>query len=213
MHLHSTQSHQKGFTLVELLVVIGMIAGLTSISSVIILRQIDSGNDVKAAVMAQQFALISEKWEEDFYFYPHGDATPNSPEFDEVYLSDDQQFMANVLGTNASVNQDMINYLESFAVVDDGEGGGITLANVNGNPSGGGGGNAVSKALVDPWGNPFIIGFDHDLNGDIEAPAQKNNEAFLGAYAGEIWRNTSMVIISAGRNGLFDKDKDIVYKY
>ena len=203
---------QKGFSLIEILVVMAMIAGLASISAVIILKRANSSKGIEARVMMSQFALIAEIWEQDFYSYPHGDALPNSPEFDEVYLSDDQQFMANMLGTNSAVNQDMIDYLESFAVVTDGEGGGITLANVGGNPSGDGA-NATSKVLVDPWGNPFIIGFDHDLNGDVEAPAQKPNDAFLGAYTGEIWRNCSVVIISAGENGLFDKDHDVVYKF
>ena len=207
---------QKGFTIVELLVVIGIITGLASISSVIILRHIDSGNDVKAAVMAQQFALISEKWEEDFYFYPHASSLPNSPEFDEAYLTGNNvpssQIISNMLGQNASVNKDMTNYLSTFPTESSGKGG-LVLANIQGDPNGGGSNNAATTSLMDPWGNPFIVLFDHDLNGDVEAPVQKKNEAFLGAYAGEIWRNCSMVIISAGRNGLFDKDKDIIYKY
>lgn len=216
MQLQSNKKPQKGFTLVELLVVMAMIAGLTSISSIIIIRKIDSGKDVKAAVMAQQFALISEKWEEDFYFYPHASSLPNSPEFDEAYLTGNNdptsKIISNMLGQNASVNKDMINYLSSFPTESNGKGG-LVLANIQGNANGGGSTNAATKSLMDPWGNPFIVLFDHDLNGDVGAPAQKKNEAFLGAYAGETWRNTSMVIISAGRNGLFDKDKDIVYKY
>ncbi len=53
-----------------------------------------------------------------------------------------------------------INYLDSFPVVTDGESG-ITTANQNGNGS--------SKALMDPWGNPFLVILDHDLDGDVEA--------------------------------------------
>jgi len=213
MKLQSNKTHQKGFTLVELLAVTAIVTTLFTIASVIILRHIHSSKDIEAAVMAQHFALISEKWEEDMYAYPHASSLPNSPEFDEAYLTgDNSMLMSNMLGQNASVNKDMVNYLSAFPTVADGEGG-LVLANINGNPSGGGSGNAATKSLMDPWGNPFIVLFDHDLDGNIEAPVQKKNDEFLGAYAGNIWRNCSVVMISAGRNGLFDKDKDIVYKY
>ena len=144
MNLLTKKLPQKGFTLVELLAVTAIIIALFTISSVVILRHVHSSKNVEAAVMMEQFALIVEDWERDFYSYPHGSALPNSPENDEAYLTTNDQFMSNMLGENASVNQDMINYLATFPIVDDGESG-IALANDNGS---GGGGNASAKSLI-----------------------------------------------------------------
>ena len=257
-----------GFTLVEVLVTIAIVVTIGAIANIIIMRQRNLAKDVEAAVLAQHFAICVEEYEEEMYSFPY-ENNGQFPDDDEAYFLHNSKVVNHMMGHDASINKDKINFMPKMKISKNGESG-LVRANINGSN----GGNAIIKTFADPWGNPYVVIFDHNLDGVLEGFTVGNNgkigntgntsisyissssksnkgngknsgnntsggndnsngnsgssgndngnskkvtftatmEDFMAHYGSESW-NGKVVVISAGKDGLFNKDNDIIYVY
>ena len=209
MNTTPQNSNSRGFTLVELLSITVIIAFIATISSVVILRQAEDGKDIKAFILGDHIAIGSEFFLEEEFTYPYSKGN-NAPEDDESYISGGKdpsaKVVSNLIGKNSSINKKNRNYLIEMEITKDGKGG-LTRASLQGSQqSGNFNNNATIDAITDPWGNPYLMIYDHSGDRVVEA----SNDNFLQDYKREVWSPANIVIISAGRDGLFNKKDDIV---
>lgn len=225
-----TNTTNKGFTLVELLVVIGIITGVAAIGYPIIMRQVNKGKDVETLMLAQHFAIGVESYEQHMLMYPF-ENSGQTPDDDEAYYLDNARIVDHLAGHDAAINKEKINFIPEMQISTTGKSG-FVKANINGSNAG----NAVIKTFADAWGNPYVVLFDHNYDNVINgfsvgnvgnvSPGNNNGnqgnnnsnndvstatmDDFMSAYKNDKWTG-NVVIISAGRDGIFNKKNDLVF--
>lgn len=155
MKITTIKKSPKGFTLVELLVVMAIIAGLAALSSPVVFKYLTKAKIMTAQQACVTLGLAIEQFENDYNFLPYSGSAPNSDET----VRTDGGFMNVICGL-----EDEINYKQTkFFSYNDAKGGpgsytdGLSLK----------GGKAE---LFDPWGQRYYVVLDYDLDGEIKNP-------------------------------------------
>ncbi|MGJ8676013.1 MAG: type II secretion system protein [Akkermansiaceae bacterium] len=148
---------EKGFTLVELLVVIAIIAGLSALSAPVVMKALTKAKIANAQQACVALSLAIEQFENDYNYLPYTDSIPESD--NNTPIRSDSDFMNVLCG-----KEDEVNFKENkYFKFNDAKGGkgGLVITN-------------TKAELFDPWGQPYYIVLDYDLDGEIDNPTDKN---------------------------------------
>lgn len=219
---HSHSSLAKGFTLVEILVVIAIIAILVSISTPVCLKAMSRADETNAKSMMTELITASQLFESDHGSITAGyvlnqprnttdpdaggytmtQTTPLTASGDAGGTGNANQFLTqltntvgNISGTDA-INRRGIVYLKMKEATE-GQGFRSGLIYSGPNPA-----TSAAIGMADPWGRRFFIGVNYDRN------AFYNNMS--SPYGDDITTGTSVVIMSSGgKDGVFDTANDV----
>ncbi len=157
MNMNTKKS--KGFTLVELLVVIAIIAGLAAVSTPVIIKVKEKAKKVSAINACKAVEVAVNAFENDYNYLPF---VGSSPSGDNTSGLESHRDIMNVLtGLDEQVNFKRKAYFE-YNEAKGGAGSyfdGLHLV-------------ASQARLFDPWGNPYLLFFDYDLDGAIDNPQE-----------------------------------------
>ncbi len=183
-----TSKLSRGFTLVELLVVIAIIASLAALSSPIIIRGLSKAKVARAKTVCAAFEVAVDSFENDYNYLPFEDSAPTSD--NRTPMRSDDDIMDVLCGV-----EDQVNFKEKrFFEYSEAKGGpgnyidGLYLTD-------------SQAELYDPWGEPYYIYMDYDLDGEIINPTDANKTV----------NGRNVIIISAGADkkaGTRKKDRD-----
>lgn len=151
---------QRGFTLVELLVVIVIIGSLIAISAPIIIRQLGKGKEARALQQMRDMETALFDYQEDNHgLYPR--STGYAPTLDDVFDTSQAQgiYLIEILRGASGVtaggspldNKNSKKYLEIKETTED-AGYGVV---------------AATGHLLDPWSRPYYLIFDGDADEEV----------------------------------------------
>ncbi|MBK1791022.1 prepilin-type N-terminal cleavage/methylation domain-containing protein [Persicirhabdus sediminis] len=154
---------QRGFTLVELLVVIAIIAALAAMASPAILKALEKGRQTKALATCKDLENAVNSFENEYSYlpYPSNGEYPSSDTSTGQPLKTERGGILRVLaGYDTSVNSRGIAYYSPTQQAKAEKDG----AEVTGS------GDNQDIDLWDPWGNFYNMYLDYDLDGQIDNP-------------------------------------------
>lgn len=179
----------KGFTLVELLVTISILAILMTVAIPVTLRAVDKGKIVKAKdVMTSMSSAFDNYRKDNSGMYPISDSA-STPSADEIRDTSDPTngFIPALIGRSGTTNFKEIAYFSTDQASD------------------GQAGIDTSDALFDPWGNGYIICVDFDSDNQIDmANTGLPNDSFFNTTG--IIRE-SVVPLCLGATGVWQEGK------
>ena len=179
----------KGFTLVELLVVIAIIAVLAALAAPAILKALTKSKITKANGVCSSFEVAVNNFENEYNYLPYG-GSGNSPTTDEEIRSDND-VVAVLAGREDTINFKKIKFFQQ------GEPNGSSDATYKDGMHISG----TTAKLYDPWGETYYITIDYDLNDEINNPMK----------SGELIHGKKVVIWSKGpdqESGSTKKNRD-----
>lgn len=181
---HSSSARRVGYTLVELLVVISLIAILASLAFSATRAVLSQSRQMKTKT---ELATLQTAVQE---FYTHYQRLPGTGKADEtVRLNQSTDVLSVLLGEasgRGSANPAGIAFLQP-APAKSGRGG--LLEHGEGYLS-----------LVDSWGNPFYLVLDRDLDGRVPNPDGQNEDPAISSTAPK-WLRMRAAAFSAGPDG------------
>ncbi len=158
MKIHTKRN--KGFTLVELLVVISIIAVLATLAAPAIMKALQKSKITKAKGVCKAFEVAVNQFENDYNYLPYG-GEGNPPTTDsEPPLRSDDDVVAVLAGREDQINYKKIKFFETGEATgsnDDNYKDGMHI-------------DGSTAKLYDPWGETYYIVFDYDRDGEIENP-------------------------------------------
>ncbi len=175
---HRTLKPENGFTLLELLIVIAIIAILASVAFPVTGMVIDQARKAEARNEVMNIVNAIKTYETEYSKYP---VDSNAAGTDFYEDRTDREFMGILLGDDEVMNPrrkvfyEGKNAKEGVAGLDygDGEGGG------------GGDGGGTTPRLVDPWGEEYYFQIDADYDGKVGGPTEceETNDIRQGVIA------------------------------
>lgn len=152
-----TTKSNRGFTLVELLVVIAIIASLAAIATPVIFKAKAKATRMKAVNACKAVEVAVNSFENDYSFLPYEGSSPS--EDNGAAIKSDQGIMNVLTGKDREVNFKQKEYFE-YKTAKGGPGSYFDGLNITGSQA----------SLYDPWGNPYLLFFDYDFDGEIINP-------------------------------------------
>jgi len=149
---HSIQPLKRGFTLVELLVVMAIIAVLATVSTGPVIEFLKKPKRTEAASVCNDLEIAIDSFKLEYSFLPS--ASSSFPSQDELIKTDSQAgaaLIALLRGIDTSVNDKGIEYFTARTAKND---------TTNGLRQNG--------QLVDHWRNPYSIVIDYGNNGQVD---------------------------------------------
>ncbi len=207
------QTLKKGFTLIEIMVVIAIIAALAGLSTVGALKVKKKGTEVAGKTLMMELSLAVESFYDEYGYLPEGEnegvsfsgagrdesAALNASE--GVFYTD-ATFMAALLGLDEEQNPDKRVFFESNPYQ---KGKGGLLYENNSKDS--------AAVLLDPWGNPYVVRLDLDQDGFMPAfnPAAGGGIA-KDAESLQLIRGKRVIVMSFGDDGYNNPTKPALNK-
>lgn len=184
----------RGFTLVEILVVLAIIAVLVAVAVPVSLRVSESGRETQARNVMKDIKSSYDTFKmENNGVFPYVDGMA-PPSVDGIIDTSDitSGFIAALLGKPSTTN-----FAEKVFFMAD-VGNGELILDATNSPTG---------ELLDPWGNGYIICVDFDNNGEIDMNA-------IGLTAGSVFdtagvQNDTLIPLCMGRTGNWDVGSSI----
>ena len=165
-----TYKKSKGFTLVELLVVVAIIATLAAIATPITLSAIKKAQITESRSVCVAFEAAVDNFEAEYNYLPfNGGGQAPTRDTDDAPIRSDEDIVAVLAGVEDELNFKQIaffeyrepksgtnrtNYKNGMAVDD----------------------QAGTALLYDPWGEPYYIVMDYDLDGRVDNPLDRSEE-------------------------------------
>jgi len=153
--------HSKGFTLVELLIVIAIIAVLAAIAVPSAMNVLKKSEVTRSVKVANDLVLSINSFQDDYGYLPFpsevsgdGSFSGGAPNEDELIITDNPSFLNVIMGLEDEINTNKRAYFET-----DQANNGVKGVNYSG--------DAV-KSLVDSFGNPYEILIDYNLDSQLE---------------------------------------------
>lgn len=181
-------STRRGFTLVELLVVIAIIAVLATLAAPALLNVLKKGKITKAANICHTLELAVDNFEQEYSYLPYVGDTPPA---NDTSVRSDTDIMTILAGIDSEHNPKKIRFFETDTPKGSNESTYADGMHVS---------NTAAK-LYDPWGEPYYLVFDYDLDGEIENPLEE----------GKIVRAKRVLVYSLGpdkKSSTKDEKKD-----
>ena len=153
---------RKGYTLVEILVVIAIIAVMAAVAYPIIMRQMESGNVAKAKSAARDLDTAIDTYAKDnSNMLPLPDGVTADPDADgALNTMTDSNFVQILMGAQDGVNNPRgKRYFEAPTANSAGEYGIVFGTDANG--------DAAIEGLADPWGRGYFVMLDYDADGIV----------------------------------------------
>lgn len=179
----------KGFTLVEILVTIAILAVLMSISIPIVLRSANKGQIVKAKdVMASLNTAFDLYRNDNSGMYPIS-SSGSTPSVDEIRDTSDPTnlFIPALIGAANTTNFDRVEYFKADEATN------------------GRSGIDPTGALFDPWGNGYIVCVDFDSDRMIDmANTGLPTDSFFNTTG---IKRESIIPLCLGSNGVWEIGK------
>ncbi|MFK7909850.1 MAG: prepilin-type N-terminal cleavage/methylation domain-containing protein [Akkermansiaceae bacterium] len=150
------KKHRRGFTLVELLVVIAIIAILAALGTPAILAQLKKAKIAKSQGVCQAFEVAVNNFESEYNFLPYSGSAPNA----DTEIRSNTDIMSVLAGLEDEVNFKKIKFFELGEPKGSSEASYKDGMHVSGN----------SAKLYDPWGEPYYLELDYDYDGQIKNP-------------------------------------------
>jgi len=184
---------KKGFTLIEVLVVIAIIATLAGISYPVGKTIINRGKEKESQLRMQELITAINDFEKDHNQLPFADNSyPNTEK--EITSGNLQDILAILLdeeGSSGNQNKKSTKYLSMPTAKDNRNG---IIYNASGN----------AENIVDAWGEDFHIIIDYDLDSKIDQDFSSDTDATINGHR--------VILISKGADRTED-GKDDVYSW
>ncbi|MGB0776039.1 MAG: type II secretion system protein [Akkermansiaceae bacterium] len=167
-----TQKNKKGFTLVELLVVIAIIAVLAGLAAPAIMNALKRAKVVKVSAICVSVETAINNFESEYDYLPYGSGT--IPTSDDSVRTDDD-VIAVLCGVEDQINFKEIKFFELAAAKGDTAAtysDGLVLDK-----------GAGTAALYDPWGELYYLVIDYDQDGEIDHPFDAGADPINGKKA------------------------------
>ncbi len=191
----TTKPHRKGFTLVEMLVVLAIIATLASISYAIAQSVINRSKVQETKLRMLEIEEAINDFNEDHGRLPFADNTYPSSE-EALFEGSFRPILRGLLGLwQDSANDGGENTTGKVY---------LTMPDAKGNKNGityFKGERKSVRAVVDSWGKNFYIKIDYNLDSDL---TQRRSE-----FGGELIQGRNVIIISDGPDGEPNTEDDI----
>lgn len=201
------RSLKRGFTLVELLVVITIIAILASLAVPVTNKVMQNANDLRIKATMKDVQVAISRYQAEYNRFPIISAGTSGGDDAAPLLTNGQTPIINILmaqtdpGASPNLNARKIKFIDlpfakngqSFGVID---------------PSGGTGTGAPMQ-LVDIWGMPYNIRLDTNFDNRIANPDASNNDQRISARAPKFLSVTA-AIQSYGPDKIANTKDDIV---
>lgn len=143
----------SGYTLVEILVVMAILATLAGISYPIMMRFAEDGRKADAKSTMKNLADAVHLFKTDTGMYPGlATTTPTADAVEDTSVIT-SKFIQALVGETGTNNFEEKSYFEAKTATDSKNG--LTATN----------------QLLDPWGNGYIVCVDYDLDGEIDMDA------------------------------------------
>ncbi|MGA0845720.1 MAG: type II secretion system protein [Luteolibacter sp.] len=184
MNRHPFSRPSRGFTLVELLVVIAIIAVLASAGFAAANAAIQKARKTTALATATALETAVNNFYNDYSTMPK-----DGDQDIAIQTDNDVAFLNALLGQDDVVNPRGIRFLN----VKEGKGNKNGLIYT-------GGGSAV-KGLYDPWGGPFFVMLDLDLDEKIiPTPSAGGQQRTLNGRRVAVWSNGADGLNGGGKS-------------
>ncbi len=204
---HSTKGLRQGFTLVELLVVIVIIAILASLAVPVTNKVMQMANNTRTKAVMKDLQVAIGHFRTEYNRFPVDlTGTTGGDDIDPIITNDSNNLISVLMAMvdpnagSPNLNPRGIKFIDlaiaknnsSFGIVNTG--------------SGSGGGNV---RLVDIWGMPYRIYLDTNLDNRIENPDAQNVDQRISARAPQ-YLPTSTAIHCLGPDKIINTRDDIV---